>query len=221
MADIDMIPRSYRDAVRLRRTVRRTGAALAMIVLVAAGAHATLRWRNANLERKTVALQLAANTAQSQTARLATEHAERTRRLQQEGLLRALRRDGELAALTAAIDSALPGTVWLTALSLRRDLQAAPAAGTPPAPGVPASTLTIIPTGSADGSALQMDSRVELTGQARDYHGITGFLSNLGRAPGMHDVQLLSSGTNPQATAIDFRASVNLGARAPTPEAPR
>jgi len=216
MADIDMIPRSYRDAVRLRRTLRRTGAAVAIIVLAAAGASATLRWRLATIAHKTEALQHAANTAQSDMARLAAEHAERARSLQQAGLLRALRREGELAALAAAIDSALPATVWLTALNLRRDLQAAPAgapaAGTPPAPGAATNTIA---TGAADGSALAMTSSVELSGQALNYEGVTSFLSSLGRVPGMRGVQLLASGANPQAPAIDFRASIDLDVPAP------
>ena len=32
MADIDMIPRSYRDGVRVRRTLRRAGLALGLSV---------------------------------------------------------------------------------------------------------------------------------------------------------------------------------------------
>jgi len=212
MADIDMIPRSYRDGVRLRRTLRRTGTALAAIVLVAAGANGALRWHSAAIERKITALQLAASTAQADLARQASEHAERERRLQQQDLLRGLRREGELAAFAAAIDSALPATAWLTAVNLRRDLQLAPAGAALPAPGGPAS---IIATGAADGGALVMVSSVELAGQALNYDGITGFLSNLGRVPGMQGVQLLSSGTNPQAPAIDFRAVVNLTTTAP------
>jgi len=207
MADIDMIPRRYRDGVRLRRTLRRTGAALAVIVLVAAGASGALRWQGAVMERKTMALQLVASTARADLARQASEHAERERQLQQAGLLQALRREGELAAFAAAIDSALPATAWLTAVTLRRDLQLSPAGTALPPPGSPASTIA---TGAADGGTLVMVSSVELAGQALNYDGITGFLSNLGRVPGMQGVQLLSSGTAPLAPAIDFRASVNL-----------
>ena len=62
-----------------------------------------------------------------------------------------------------------------------------------------------------------MISSVELAGQAADYNGITDFLSNLGRMPGMHGVELLSSSANPSTAAIDFRAVVML---VPPAEAP-
>lgn len=216
MADIDMIPRSYRDGVRVRRTLRRAGLALAAIVLAAAAGSGALRWHSAALERRTATLQQAASAAQTSRAQAATEQAARERLVQQQGLLRALRRAGELAALAAAIDRALPATAWLTAINLQRDLQlAAPdASASAPAPDARATRFA---TGSADGATLVMISSVELSGQAADYSGITDFLSNLGRMPGMHGVELLSSSANPTTAAIDFRAVVML---VPPAEAP-
>jgi len=224
MADIDMIPRSYRDGVRVRRMLRRAGLALAAIVLVAAAGSAALRWHSAALERRTATLQQAASAAQTSQAQAATEYAAHERLVQQQGLLRALRREGELTALAAAIDSALPATAWLTAINLQRDLQlataAAPASAAAPATAAapaPDSRATTFATGNADGGTLVMVSSVELAGQAADYNGITDFLSNLGRMPGMRGVELLSSSANPSTAAIDFRAVVVL---VPPPEAP-
>ena len=220
MADIDMIPRSYRDSVRVRRTLRQAGLALAAIVVAAAAGSAALRWQSAALERRTITLQQAASAAQSSQAQAATEQAARERVLQQQGLLRALRREGELAMLANAIDSALPETAWLTAVTLQRDLQLAPANAPAQAPApTPAATgrATTIATGNADGSTLVMVSSVELAGQAADYNGITDFLSNLGRTPGMHGVELLSSSASPTTPAIEFRAVVTL---VPPPETP-
>ena len=216
MADIDMIPRSYRNGVRVRRTLRRAGLALAAIVLAAAAGSGALRWQSAALERRTATLQQAASAAQTSQAQAATAQAARERLLAQQGLLRALRREGELATLAAAIDSALPATAWLTAINLQRDLQLA-AAPTTAATPVPDSRATTFATGNADGGMLVMISSVELAGQATDYTGITDFLSNLGRMPGMHGVELLSSSANPTTAAIDFRAVVML---VPPAEAP-
>jgi Tfp pilus assembly protein PilN len=207
MADIDMIPRSYRDGVRVRRTLRRAGLALGVIVLVAAAGSAALRWNSAAIERKTAALQQAATAAQASMALAATQHEAAERLLQQQGLLRALRRQGELTAFADAIDSALPANTWLTAINLRRELQLAVANAPLPPPGGLATTIA---TGGADGGTLIMVSGVELAGQATSYEGITGFLSNLGRMPGLRGVQLVSSSANPQSPAIDFRAVVTL-----------
>jgi len=214
MADIDMIPRSYRDGVRVRRTLRRAGMALTAIVLAAAAGSGALRWQSAALERRTATLQQAASAAQTSQAQAATAHAAHERLLAQQGLLHALRREGELAALAAAIDSALPATAWLTAINLQRDLQLAAPDASAPAPDARATTFA---TGNADGGTLVMISSVELAGQATDYNGITDFLSNLGRMPGMHGVELLSSSANPSTAAIDFRAVVVL---IPPAEAP-
>jgi len=217
MADIDMIPRSYRDGVRVRRTLRRAGVALAAIVLAAAAGSAALRWQSAALERRTATLQQAASAAQTSQAHAATAQAARERLLAQQGLLRALRREGELAALAAAIDSALPANAWLTAINLQRDLQLATAPPATAAAPATDSRATTFATGNADGGTLVMVSSVELAGQAADYNGITDFLSNLGRMPGMHGVELLSSSANPSMAAIDFRAVVVL---VPPAEAP-
>lgn len=216
MADIDMIPRSYRDGVRVRRTLRRAGVALAAIVLAAAAGSGTLRWQSAALERRTATLQQAASAAQTSQAQAATAQAARERLLAQQGLLRALRREGELAALAAAIDSALPANVWLTAINLQRDLQLAAPDTSASAPA-PDARATRFATGNADGGMLVMVTSVELAGQATDYTGITDFLSNLGRMPGMHGVELLSSSANAATAAIDFRAVVML---VPPAEAP-
>ena len=219
MADIDMIPRSYRDGVRVRRTLRRAGMALTAIVLAAAAGSGALRWQSAALERRTATLQQAASAAQTSQAQAATAHAARERLLAQQGLLHALRREGELAALAAAIDSALPANAWLTAINLQRDLQlatAAPATTAAPAQA-PDSRATTFATGDADGGTLVMISNVELAGQAADYNGITDFLSKLGHMPGMHGVELLSSSANPSTAAIDFRAVVVLVPPAETP----
>lgn len=206
MADIDMIPRSYRDGLRLRRALRRCGAALALVIVAAGAGHAALRWSSAAMQARSAALQAAATANQSALAHAATERDARLRALQHRQLLHAVRRPGELAALVQAIDATLPANAWLTAITLRRDLRLAqPADATVPA--------NAIATGAADGSLLLQDSRVELAGQAASYDGVTGFLAGLGRTPGLQGVQLISSGASESAQAIDFRAALLLAPR--------
>lgn len=214
VADIDMIPRSYRDGVRLRRALRLTAGALALVIVGAAAGHAALRWSTAGMERKAIALRTAASAAQSDLAHAATEAEAQLRLQQQAVLLRALRREGELAAFAQAIDGALPADTWLTTVTLRRNLRLAPPGGALPAGPGPDNAIA---TGNADGNVLLLDSTVELGGQATGYEGVTGFLANLGRAPGMDDVALQSSGVNPADGAIDFRAALVLARRKDAP----
>lgn len=214
MADIDMIPRSYRDRVRLRHTARRTGAALAVVLVLAGAGHMALRWSGAAIDRKAAALRSAAASAASIQARAATERDASLRAQQRAALLGAVRREGELAALAAAIDSSLPADAWLTALTLRRTTRAAP-----PGAALPAGSTVqeAFATGSADGAVLLLDSQVELNGQAPSYEGVTSFLARLGRIPGLEAVQLQSSGVNHEARAIEFQATLSLARPGKTP----
>lgn len=200
-----MIPRSYRDGVRLRRTLRQAAWALALVAIAAAAGNAGLRWSSAVMERQAASLREAASAAQSHLERAATEHAAGLREQRRADLLVAVRREGELAALGLAIDAALPADTWLTALALRRSMQVAPPGGALPAGAGAQDTFV---TGSPAGDTLLLDSHVELSGQSASYEGMTDFLANLGRVPGLKNVQLQSSSANPEAQAIDFRATL-------------
>jgi Tfp pilus assembly protein PilN len=193
MADIDMIPRSYRDGVRARRTLRRTALALAIVVLAGAAGGAGLRWRNAAMEREAAQLRAAAAQAQSAQARDAMLREADARNRQQAALLRALRRQGEVAALAQAIDDALPPQAWLTGIALRRDVQQAGIA----AAGAPAPV------------AGATDAVLELAGGAPDHETVTAFLARLGGAPGVAAVRLQSSGPG-EGGDIVFQALATL-----------
>jgi Tfp pilus assembly protein PilN len=171
------------------------------VVFAAAAGSAVLRWRNAVAEHQAAALQAAATQAQSARARDAVARDAQERRLRQEALLRTLRRPGELAALTLAIDTALPPDAWLTGLVLRRDYQAA------------AATIGAGTSAAAPADAPPPGSIVELSGEAMSYEAVTAFLAQLGRAPGVAAVQLQSSGAGAEAQAIAFHAVVTLAWR--------
>lgn len=199
MADIDMIPRSYRTGIRVRRVLRRTGLALAIVVLAGALAGGWLRWRTVVFEREAARLRAAAMQAQTDQAREASARSDMQQRSERDALLRALRREGELAALAQAIDVALPRGAWLTNMMLRR--------GSPLAEGAP------IGSGKAAAMPVKVPasaSIVELSGQALDYAAVTAFLEQLGRAPGVGSVQLRSSGAAGDTDEIAFDAIVTL-----------
>jgi len=202
-----MIPRSYRDGVRLRRVLRRAGGALALVLVLAVGGNAALRWSSTAMERQSTALRDAASAAQSDLERAATQRAADQREQQRTLLLGVLRREGELASFARAIDSALPADTWLTAIAVRRHVQLAPSGTALP---TSAGTQDTFATGSAQGDILLLESQVELSGQSASYEGMTDFLARLGRVPGLKNVQLQSSSANAEAQAIDFRATLSL-----------
>jgi len=209
MADIDMIPREYRDGVRVRRVMRLTGIALALVVAAGVLAGAGLRWRSAVLARSAATLQAVAAQAQADSARDARQQAERARREQDAATLRALRRQGEFAALAHGLDAAMSDAVWLTELRIERDIQAlsgnADAAGAADATAEEFSAPAVAPGTAA--RTWRLRSGIELSGQAASYDAAAAFLSALGRQSGIAGLRLVGSSTAADGQAIDFRAS--------------
>jgi len=201
MADIDMIPREYRDGVRVRRTLRLTGIALALVIAAGALGGIGLRMRTAALERSAAALQAAATQAQADGARDAALQAERERRAQGHAVLGTLRRQGELAALARGLDAALGDGVWLTELRVQRDVQAQSANAGTAAPDDGAEEF------GAAGATWRLRSSIELSGQASSYDAVTAFLSALGRQPGIAGLRLVGSAATDDGKTIDFRAT--------------
>jgi Tfp pilus assembly protein PilN len=203
MAEIDMIPREYRDGVRVRRALRATGIALAVVAVLGATAHIGLRWRTAALDRQVAALEAAAAQDQADADRGAALQAEQARRHRQSAVLHALRREGELAALAQGLDAALTDQVWLTGLDVERDIQAAsPGAAKPADPDGSVEEL--------DADGWRLSSAVQLSGQAENYRAVTAFLAALGRQPGVANLKLVGSSAAADGQAVDFRATGTL-----------
>lgn len=210
MAEIDMIPREYRDGVRVRRVLRATGIALAVVAVLGAALHAGLRWRSGALERDIAALETAAAQDQASAERSAALQAEQARRQRQGAVLRALRREGELAALAQGLDAAMTDQVWLTGLEVERDVQAAGPGAAPAAdPDGAAEKL------EADG--WRLSSAVQLSGQAENYRAVTAFLAALGRQPGIANLKLVGGSAAADGRAVEFRATGTLTRQRSTP----
>jgi Tfp pilus assembly protein PilN len=211
MADIDMIPRAYRDGVRVRRLLRVTGVALALTVALGIAGNIGLRWRTGALERAAAALQASSTQAQADSARAAQLQADQARKEQALTVLRTLRRRGELTALAQGLDAAMGDGVWLTGLNVEREIQAVASGPAGAAAGAAAVAAELAPEGSKDFSAgaqtWRMRSNLELSGQAVSYDAVTAFLSALGHQPGIAGLRLVSSSAAADGSAIDFRAA--------------
>jgi hypothetical protein len=210
MADIDMIPRSYREAVRVRRTVRQAGLALACVTVLGVATVGGLRWRGAALASQAAALESTASQAQAERTRDAALQAASMRLLRADATLHALRREGELDALTRALDVALTDQVWLTGLSLQRNAQGAGAgagAGAKDAAPDPA-VEQVAALDAADGSPnWRLASTIQITGEAADYGAVTTFLAALGRQPGVEGLRLVGSNAGAASHAVEFEAT--------------
>jgi hypothetical protein len=205
MAEIDMIPRSYREAMRVRRSLTMFGVTLICLLAGATLVHAALLWR------------VGVSTALLQNSRSRMEHADaiakafetsRSRKAALEqslSALRALRGSGETARLAGAIDAAVSSGVWFKELSFTRNEQLV-AAGAP-AVGQAAYSFKLPVENAGKVSATETQTwrlvkNLEITGEAVDYAALTAFMRMLAQQPAIGEVRLVSSNLPPSGDGV-------------------
>jgi len=208
VADIDMIPRSYREGVRARRTLQAYGAGLALLLLAGGGASAYLHWRLATETPRLERDRSASTQAGAMRLRLTAAQARKDVLAENAAALGSLRGTGDAAALATILDESLNARVWLEQVRFTRSQELLPAV--PPAP-LPAGVVQA----RAQAGALQawrLGSQVQISGQALDNGAMTAFLSKLAADPRLTDVHFLNSSTTAtdEGGVVVFNASAAL-----------
>ena len=207
MADIDMIPRSYREGLRVRRTLSIYGAALAVLLVSGAGAGAVLRWRLA-VETPRLELGRSASTqAGAMRIQLTGAQARKDQLSESVTALATLRGGGEVAALASILNGALNDKVWFDGLRFARTQELLQTA--PPAP-LPAGVVQARAAQTGTVQAWRLGSQIQIAGQAQDTAAMTAFLEKLAADPGLSNVRFLNSST----AAADEGGAVNFSAAA-------
>jgi Tfp pilus assembly protein PilN len=216
LADIDMIPRSYREGLRARRTLKVYGAALALLLVAGGSASALLRWRLAletpRLEQgRAASLQIGAMRTQ-----LTSAQARKDLLAENVGALDSLRGAGEVAALAAVLDGALNDKVWFERLRFTRTQELLQVA--PPSP-LPPGTVQARAAQTGAVQAWRLGSQIEIAGQAEGNGAMTAFLSALAADPQLANVRFLNSSTAAleDGGAVSFNAAATLVKRGATP----
>jgi Tfp pilus assembly protein PilN len=195
MADIDMIPRSYRDGVRVQRLLRGYGLALAGVLLAGALAAGVLQWRLAVESPRLAALRDRTAQAEALRARLAAAATRHSALEQDAQALAALRGTGTVERLAQALDASLNDKVWFDTLRFERteELLRAPL----PSP-LPAGTLvtrgSTAPNAAPGPQTWRLARHVAIEGEAQDHAALAAFLTSLSASPALNDVRFLKSG---------------------------
>jgi len=207
-----MIPRSYREGVRVRRTLTIYGSALALLLVAGGGASALLHWRLALETPRLEQSRTASGQASALRTQLINAQARKDLLADNVAALAALRGTSEVAALSASVDAAINDQVWFDRLHFSRsqELLQAP----PPAP-LPAGVVQARSTAGAMQGAIQawrLGSQIEIAGQALDNGAMTRFLAALSTDPALADVRFLNSSTAPalEGGAVQFRVAAAL-----------
>ncbi|THC43506.1 PilN domain-containing protein [Massilia sp. Mn16-1_5] len=215
MADIDLIPRSYREGLRVRRSLTVYGAALALLLVAGGASSALLRWRLAletpRLEQsRATSIQLGAMRSQ-----LASAQARKDLLAENVAALATLRGGGEVTALAASLDGALNERVWFDQLRFARTQEQLQAAPTPLPPGTVQARAP--QTGALQ--AWRLGSQIEIAGQALDNGAMSAFLAALAADGRLSDVRFLNSSTAPleDGGTVSFKVAATLVKTGATP----
>ena len=216
MADIDMIPRSYREGLRVRRTLTVYGAALAVLLVAGAGAGALLRWRLGVETPRLESSRSASAQAGAMRVQLTSALARKELLTENVAVLATLRGAGEVATLAGMLDGALNEQVWFGELGFTRTRELLQAA--PPAP-LPAGVVQARAPQSGAAQAWRLGSQVRIAGQARDNAAMTAFLAKLAADPGLTNVRFLNSSTAgaDEGGAVNFSVAAALVKRGEQP----
>lgn len=211
-----MIPRSYREGLRVRRTLTRYGLALGLLLVAGGGASAMLRWRLALETPRLEQARAASLQAGAMGTQLIGAQARKDGLAENVAALGALRGAGEVTRLAASIDGALIEQVWFEQLRFSRTRELLQAA--PPAP-LPADTVQARAPQTGAVQAWRLGSHIEIAGRARDTAAMTAFLAALGADPLLANLRFLNSSTAPQEDggAVSFNAAASLVKRKDTP----
>ena len=192
MADIDMIPRSYREGLRVRRTLTVYGAALAVLLAAGAGAGAFLRWRLGVETPRLETSRSASSQAGAMRVQLSAALARKELLGENVAALATLRGAGDVAALASLLDGALNEQVWFGELRFARTRELLQAA--PPVP-LPPGVVQARAAQSGAAQAWRLGSQIQIAGQALDNAAMTAFLAKLAADPGLANVRFLNSST--------------------------
>jgi Tfp pilus assembly protein PilN len=190
MADIDMIPRSYREAVRARRLLAAYGTGLALLLAAGCGASALLRWRLAVATPQLERLRAATAQAEAMRAQVVAAQQRKDALAQDVQALAALRGVGSVAVLSGALDAALNDKVWFDQLQFARTQELL----RDPLPQG-ALQVRVAARGGAPAAvqAWRLASHVEIAGQALDNAAMTTFLAAMSASPVLDNVRFLNS----------------------------
>jgi Tfp pilus assembly protein PilN len=208
MAKMDLIPQSYRDALRLRHTLKAFLVALT-ILLAAIGLGRIAFFSVIKAQQPALdGLRQRQVLAASQRARIGELHAAKAKAENRAKMLAHLRGGDAVAVLSTAIERALNDRVWLQEMKFLRAgeyVELKPEA-------VATGYFLVIPkdddkTQGTD-RAWRMQQSLELVGHALDHSAIAEFITRLGTYEQFKDVRLINSHVHiePGGEVVDFSA---------------
>ncbi len=218
MHEFDLIPDDYRQALRMRRLLLRSGLGVVLVVALIAVATALAAHYTQAMEQQIAAMQEQRDDFDLQRRQLdELQKAQRT--LQRElSFLDGLRSGIRVSELLQAVDRALgDGPLWFQDWSFQR---ASTLVDAPPQAATQGYFIVLPPSGQPQQKqAIRQDTSMSIQGQARDHVILSTFIRRLFNQPPVADVNLNSTTIRryTQHSVIEFDLQVSLHPPQPEP----
>lgn len=215
MHELDLIPASYKERLKIKRWCRSFGMIIYCILAMVVGLRFVIIYKTMALNTTIEARQKDKlfNMKQQQIYKaLVTEELKLKKDLE---ILNGFRGGPSAKQILLAIDRIMQDDVWFTQWTFNRAGEITPA---PPAT-VQTGYFIIIPQDDAIGSpnqqAWKLNTHMEISGQALDHSSLSGFVRNLINLPEIDDVKVINTNLRPyiNSQVVEFNLAVIINNR--------
>ena len=192
MHELDLIPASYKERLKIGRMCRTFGFAFVSVVIILFGLKFAISVKTAEFNARIESLQkdkISSSQQQQQLNELLEEEKKLSKHLE---ILSGLRGGPPVKQILLAVDRVIGDDVWFTRWSFSRvgeitELQPAT---------VQSGYFIIIPQETADPvhqQAWNLTTHMDISGQAKDHSSLSGFIERLIEQPEIDDVKVINT----------------------------
>jgi Fimbrial assembly protein (PilN) len=191
MHELDLIPASYKERLKIKRWCQQFGLAFVSVLVVVFGLRFAITNQTMALNSRIEVLQKDKQTSIEQQQRYNELVANEVKLRKQLEILNGLRGGPSAKQILLAVDRVMRNDVWFTQWSFIRAgqiTQVQPAT-------VQTGYFIIIPQEATKPTqqAWKLDTHMEISGQALDHSSLSEFISNLIKQPEITDVKVINT----------------------------
>jgi hypothetical protein len=191
MHELDLIPASYKERLKIKRWCQQFGLGFVSVLVIVFGLSFAITNRTMALNTRIEILQREKETTIEQQQKYNELVAKEVRLRKQLEILNGLRGGPSAKQILMAVDRVMRNDVWFTQWSFIRAgqiTQVQPAT-------VQTGYFIIIPQEATTPTqqAWRLDTHMEISGQALDHSSLSDFISNLIKQPEITDVKVINT----------------------------
>jgi len=215
MTDIDLIPASYRESLRVQGWARYMLITVSFVLVMSIAGYFTLDYMNKSLSAEISDLQSEQQISELQRGVLTNLGEEKTRFINQLSFLTGLRSGTAAPEMFMTVDRALENKeVWFLDWEFRR-------AGTAVEKDEKTSSngyFIIIPATNGEKTAetWKIETHMTIKGQAKDHSALSRFVRKLFNQPEIQNVRILNTSRRAKARVVNFDLAVTVNSRSET-----